>query len=90
MLKCSVHRHELRQRLTLRLALLPGASLTVKNKVSGKFMALSKSPNRQIYIPTLIPHTKVRLRLSSLFWQNNALHSEIVILNCMPLSSLFS
>ena len=70
---------------TLRLALLHWARLTVKNTVSGKFMALSKSPNRQVYIPTLIPHTKVTLRLSLLFRQNNALHSEIVILNCMPL-----
>ena len=61
---------------TLRLALLPGASSTVKNMVSGKFMVYSKSPNRQVNIPTLIPHTKVRPRLSSLFRQKNALHSD--------------
>ena len=58
---------------------------SLKNTISGKFMALSKSPNRQVNIPTLIPHTKVRPRLSSLFWQKNTLHSEIVTLNCMPL-----
>ena len=73
------------QGTTLRLALLPGASSTVKNRVSGKFMASSKSPNRQVNIPTLIPLTKVRPRLSLLFLQNTALYSEIVILNCMPL-----
>ena len=33
---------------TLRLALLPGASSTVKKTVSGKFMAYSKSPKRQV------------------------------------------
>ena len=30
---------KVQQGTTLRLALLPGASLTVKNRVSGKFMA---------------------------------------------------
>ena len=77
--------HENAQGPTLRLAILPGASLTVINTVSGKFIAYSKSPNRQVNIPTLIPHTKVRQRLSSLFRQSDALPSEIVILNCMPL-----
>ena len=50
---------EKQQGPSLRLAQLPGGSSTVKSTVSGKFMALSKSPNRQVSIPTLIPHTKL-------------------------------